>query len=114
MLTLCHTLFMALAIFVVARGVERGLEQAVRFMVPALLVLMFVLLGYSINSGFFGEGVEFMFTPDFDKLTWGQRARSAGTGVFHVEYRHGCDHGLWRIFARRDIHYGCISCSCYR
>src|SRR5690606_17553860 len=31
-----HTLFMAITILVVARGVERGLEQAVRFMVPAL------------------------------------------------------------------------------
>ena len=63
-------MFMGLTIFVVARGVERGLEQAVRFMVPALLLLMVVLLGYSINSGFFGQGVAFMFTPDFDKLTW--------------------------------------------
>jgi NSS family neurotransmitter:Na+ symporter len=37
LVALCHTLFMSLTIFVVARGVERGLEQAVRFMVPALL-----------------------------------------------------------------------------
>jgi NSS family neurotransmitter:Na+ symporter len=66
----CHTLFMGLTIFVVMRGVERGLEQAVRFMVPALLVLMLVLLGYSLTSGHFGEGVAFMFTPDFSKLTW--------------------------------------------
>ena len=47
----CHTAFMGLTIFVVARGVERGLEQAVRFMVPALLIMMLVLLGFSINSG---------------------------------------------------------------
>ena len=67
--TLSHTVFMVFTIFVVARGVERGLEQAVKFMVPALLVLMLVLLGYSINSGYFGAGVEFMFTPDFAKLT---------------------------------------------
>ena len=53
---LYHTIFMALTIFVVARGVERGLEQAVRFMVPALLLLMLVLLGYSINSGYFRRG----------------------------------------------------------
>ena len=42
-MSLFHTLFMGLSIFVVARGVERGLEQAVRFMVPALLVLMVIL-----------------------------------------------------------------------
>ena len=65
-----HTLFMALTVFVVARGVERGLEQAVRFMVPALLLMMLVLLGYSITSGSFGHGIEFLFTPDFSKLTW--------------------------------------------
>ena len=68
--TLAHTVFMASTVFVVARGVERGLEQAVRFMVPALLVLMLVLLGYSINSGSFAEGLAFMFSPDWHKLSW--------------------------------------------
>ena len=68
--TLAHTIFLASTVFVVARGVERGLEQAVRFMVPALLVLMLVLLGYSINSGSFAEGVSFMFSPNWDELGW--------------------------------------------
>lgn len=85
----CHTLFMALTIFVVARGVERGLEQAVRFMVPALLVLMLVLLGYSINSGYFGQGVAFMFTPDFDKLTWGSVLAALGQAFFTLSIGMG-------------------------
>ena len=84
-----HTLFMALAVFVVARGVERGLEQAVRFMVPALLVLMLVLLGYSINSGYFGQGVAFMFTPDFDKLTWGSVLAALGQAFFTLSIGMG-------------------------
>ena len=65
-----HTVFMTITILVVARGVERGLEQAVRFMVPALLLLMIVLLGYSISSGSFALGVQFLFSPNFDALTW--------------------------------------------
>ena len=84
-----HTLFMALTIFVVARGVERGLEQAVRFMVPALLILMLVLLGYSINSGYFGQGVAFMFTPDFDKLTWGSVLAALGQAFFTLSIGMG-------------------------
>ena len=84
-----HTLFMALTIFVVARGVERGLEQAVRFMVPALLVLMLVLLGYSINSGYFGQGVAFMFTPDFDKLTWDSVLAALGQAFFTLSIGMG-------------------------
>ncbi len=86
---LCHTVFMGLAVFVVARGVERGLEQAVRFMVPALLVLILVLLGYSINSGFFGEGVAFMFTPDFDKLTWNSVLAALGQAFFTLSIGMG-------------------------
>jgi len=86
---LCHTVFMALAVFVVARGVERGLEQAVRFMVPALLFLMIVLLVYSINSGYFGEGVAFMFTPDFDKLTWNSVLAALGQAFFTLSIGMG-------------------------
>ncbi len=86
---LCHTIFMTLTIFVVARGVERGLEQAVRFMVPALLILMFVLLGYSINSGYFGEGVAFMFTPDFEKLTWNSVLAALGQAFFTLSIGMG-------------------------
>ena len=66
---LAHSLFMGISILVVARGVERGLEQAVKFMVPALVVLMLVLLGYAMNSGSFGAGLAFMFSPNFDALT---------------------------------------------
>ena len=84
-----HTLFMALAIFVVARGVERGLEQAVRIMVPALLVLMLVLLGYSMSSGYFGQGVAFMFTPDFDKLTWDSVLAALGQAFFTLSIGMG-------------------------
>jgi NSS family neurotransmitter:Na+ symporter len=86
---LYHTIFMTLTIFVVGRGVERGLEQAVRFMVPALLVLMLVLLGYSINSGYFGAGVEFMFTPDFSKLTWDSVLAAMGQAFFTLSIGMG-------------------------
>ena len=86
---LSHTVFMALTIFVVARGVERGLEQAVRFMVPALLVLMLILLGYSISSGHFGEGLAFMFTPDFDRLTWDSVLAALGQAFFTLSIGMG-------------------------
>ncbi|MDJ0711606.1 MAG: sodium-dependent transporter [Woeseiaceae bacterium] len=89
LVALTHTIFMGLAIFVVARGVERGLEQAVRFMVPALLILMLVLLGYAINSGFFGQGVAFMFTPDFSKLTWGSVLAALGQAFFTLSIGMG-------------------------
>ncbi|MBT8091472.1 MAG: sodium-dependent transporter [Gammaproteobacteria bacterium] len=86
---LCHTAFMALTISVVARGVERGLEQAVRFMVPALLLLLLLLLGYSMTSGFFQQGVAFMFTPDFEKLTWNSVLAALGQAFFTLSIGMG-------------------------
>jgi NSS family neurotransmitter:Na+ symporter len=86
---LFHTVFMGLSIFVVARGVERGLEQAVRFMVPALLVLMVILLGYSINSGYFGEGLTFMFEPDFSKVDWNTVLAAMGQAFFTLSIGMG-------------------------
>jgi NSS family neurotransmitter:Na+ symporter len=86
---LSHVLFMGLTTFVVARGVERGLEQAVRFMVPALLLLMLALLGYSINSGHFSEGLAFMFTPDFEKLTWDSVLAAMGQAFFTLSIGMG-------------------------
>lgn len=86
---IAHTIFMALTIFVVARGVERGLEQAVRFMVPALFVLMLILLGYSISSGHFAEGVAFLLTPDFDALTWNSVLVAMGQAFFTLSIGMG-------------------------
>jgi hypothetical protein len=63
-----HTVFMALTMMVVARGVRSGLEQAVRFLVPALFVLLIMLDGYAMASGAFHQGLEFLFTPDFSKI----------------------------------------------
>ncbi|MEX0706512.1 MAG: sodium-dependent transporter [Woeseia sp.] len=87
--TASHTVFMAITIFVVARGVERGLERAVRFMVPALLTLLLVLLGYSLTSGHFSAGLAFMFTPDFDALTWNSVLAAMGQAFFTLSIGMG-------------------------
>jgi NSS family neurotransmitter:Na+ symporter len=63
-----HTLFMLMSMFVVAKGVKAGLEKAVTYLMPALFVLLLVLVGYAYNTGYFVQGLEFLFTPDFGKL----------------------------------------------
>ena len=64
-----HTIFMIMTMVVVARGVSGGLEKAVKLLMPALFVLLFVLVGYAWNSGGFEQGVSFLFQPDFSKIT---------------------------------------------
>lgn len=87
--TIAHTIFMAITVIVVARGIERGLEQAVRVMVPALLVLMLVLLGYAATSGSFAEGISFMFTPNFNALSWDGVLQAMGQAFFTLSLGMG-------------------------
>ncbi len=64
-----HTLFMIMTMVVVSRGVRSGLEQAVKFMMPLLFALLVVLVGYAMNTGYFMQGLAFLFQPDFSKIT---------------------------------------------
>lgn len=68
-LLIWHTIFMALVIFVVARGLKSGLERAVTILMPALFALLLVAVGYATTTGHFGDAVAFLFTPDFGALT---------------------------------------------
>ena len=63
-----HTLFMAITILVVAKGVKGGLERTVSILMPALFVLLLILVGYAMNSGGFEQAIDFMFKPDADKF----------------------------------------------
>ena len=64
-----HTLFMVLTVVVVARGVRKGLERAVSILMPLLFVILVLLVGYAIAEGDFSRAVDFMFKPDFSKLS---------------------------------------------
>ena len=65
-----HTVFMVFTMVVVARGVKGGLEKLVKFLMPALFVMLLLLVGYAANTGdYFTQAVEFLFTPDFSKLS---------------------------------------------
>jgi len=84
-----HTVFMVMTMIVVARGVKHGLEKAVRLLMPALLILLLVLDGYALNSGHFGEAVDFLFTPDFSKLTGGAVLTAMGHAFFTLSLGMG-------------------------
>ena len=64
-----HSLFMLATMLIVARGINNGLERAVRFLMPSLFVLLMLLVAYAMTTGSYDKGVSFLFTPDFSKLT---------------------------------------------
>jgi neurotransmitter:Na+ symporter, NSS family len=64
-----HTTFMLMTMGVVARDLNSGLEKANNILIPALFAILFVLLGYSLSVGDMHAAYQFMFTPDFSKIT---------------------------------------------
>jgi NSS family neurotransmitter:Na+ symporter len=67
-LTLWHTVFLFFTMFIVARGLQGGIEKAVKFLMPSLFVMLLVMIGYAAVAGDFGAGLRFLFTPDFSKI----------------------------------------------
>jgi NSS family neurotransmitter:Na+ symporter len=84
-----HTIFMVMTTVVVSRGVRSGLEQAVRFLMPTLFVLLLVLVGYATTTGKFMEGLEFLFVADFSALTKGAVLTAMGHAFFTLSLGMG-------------------------
>jgi len=68
-LILWHTVFMCLALIIVGRGLRNGIEQVVKFLMPALFTMLVVMIGYAAVAGDFIAGFNFLFSVDFSKIT---------------------------------------------
>lgn len=84
-----HTIFMVMTTIVVSRGVRSGLEQAVRYLMPALFVLLVAMVGYAMNTGQFEQAVTYLFTPDFSKITGGVVLNAMGQAFFSLSLGMG-------------------------
>jgi len=68
-LIMWQTIFMVLTVFIISRGVIKGIEKAIRWFMPMLFVLLIVLLGYAVTSDGWQQGFDFMFRFDFSAVT---------------------------------------------
>ncbi|MBU8879288.1 sodium-dependent transporter [Bacillus sp. FJAT-29790] len=62
-------IFLVITIVVVARGVQKGIEQMSKIMMPALFLLFIILIARSLTLDNAMEGVAFFLKPDFSSLT---------------------------------------------
>jgi neurotransmitter:Na+ symporter, NSS family len=61
-------IFMAMTAFIVARGIQKGIEVANRIMMPALYVILIGIIIYSLTLPNAMAGVRFYLVPDFGEL----------------------------------------------
>lgn len=84
-----HAAFIAVTILIVSAGVQSGLERAVKYLMPLLLALLLVLVGYAAVTADFLGGVRFLFQPDFGKLTPTVVLMAIGQAFFSVNVAVG-------------------------
>lgn len=60
---------MAITAYIVAAGVEKGIEKYSKILIPLLLILIIILDIRSVTLPGGKKGLEFLFKPDFSKLT---------------------------------------------
>lgn len=81
-------LFLGLSIWLVGRGVNEGLEVAARLLMPAFFILLFCLTLYSLtmgwNSGGTLKAAQFMFSPDWTKISIDVTVKALGQAFFSI------------------------------
>jgi NSS family neurotransmitter:Na+ symporter len=66
---ICPLIFAALTIVIVLLGVEKGIEKFNKIGMPALFVILIALVIRSVTLPGAGEGLKYLLTPDFSKVT---------------------------------------------
>jgi NSS family neurotransmitter:Na+ symporter len=97
-----HALFLALAAAVVLRGVQGGIEVAVKLLMPLLAVLMLVLAAYAAVQGDMPATLRFLFSLDTVQLNARAALEALGLGFFSI----GVGMGLmitYAAYAKADI-----------
>ncbi len=82
-------LLLFITVVVVARGVQKGLEKAVTYVLPLMFVLLIFIAGYAAWYGDFNQALTFMFAPDFSKLTVAAVLEALGHSFFTLSLASG-------------------------
>lgn len=88
-LTFWHTMIILATITIVSLGVEKGLERAVCYLFPAMFALLLILVGYSMDTGYFKQAVTFLFYPDFSKISAHGILEAVGHSFFTLSLATG-------------------------
>lgn len=84
-----HTLFMLATMLIVAKGIEKGFEKSVGLLIPSLFALMILLVGYAMTTDGYFQGLNFLFKPDFSKLTANSVLVAMGQAFFSLSLGMG-------------------------
>lgn len=85
-----HVMFLGISIYIVSKGVKKGIESFGKIAMPALFV---IVIGIAVYVAFLpgaSEGYRYMFRPDFSKIDGNVVAAALGQSFFSMSLGVGC------------------------
>ena len=86
---ICHTAFLLATTLIVVVGIKDGIEKFSKIMMPLLFVIVIVIAVYALTLPGAGKGVDYLFNPDFSKITGQSIAAALGQAFFSLSLGFG-------------------------
>ena len=84
-----HSLFIVTTCFIVGKGVIEGIGKTINLLMPTLFFLVVALCIYSSMSGDLSAAVNFLFNPDFSKISSSVVISAMGQAFFTLSIGMG-------------------------
>jgi NSS family neurotransmitter:Na+ symporter len=84
-----QVIIMILTAGIIISGVRKGIEKYTKILMPLLLVLIIIMCIRSLTLPGAMAGLEFLFKPDFSKITAGTVLEALGQGFFSLSIGMG-------------------------
>ncbi|MGB3958805.1 MAG: sodium-dependent transporter, partial [bacterium] len=83
-------IYLAINVFIVARGVAEGIETAGKILMPTLFALLIFIIFRSVSLPGAGEGLRYLFVPDWSQVTGKTVLAALGQAFFSLSLGMGC------------------------
>ncbi len=100
-----HGVFLALTASIIAAGLKSGIERWISILMPALFASLLLLVGYGLVEGDVAAAAEFLFRPDFSKVSGAMLLTAIGQAFFSI----GVGMGMMMTYGAylgRDVRLG--------
>ncbi len=97
-----HLLFMALTVYIVAAGVQEGIEKWSKILMPGLFILVIILVIRSLTLPGSHPGIAYYLQPDFSALTGKSVLAALGQMFFSLSLGMGCMITYGSYISRQD------------
>lgn len=94
--------YLGLNVFVIIRGINRGIESASKILMPTLVVLLVIIIVKSLSLPGSSKGLEFLLKPDFSQVTGSSFLVALGQAFFSLSLAMGAMSTYASYLGRED------------